>query len=40
MPSTVRFADPGLSFGTPQFGVMTSQVNSPRLIQLALKLLY
>jgi Carboxypeptidase regulatory-like domain len=36
----VRFGDPGLSFGTPQFGIVTSQVNSPRLIQLALKLLY
>ncbi len=36
----VRFGDPGLTFGTPQFGVVTSQANSPRLIQFALKLLY
>jgi hypothetical protein len=36
----VRFADPGLAFGNPQFGVITSQVNSPRKIQLSLKLLY
>ncbi|HYM09108.1 MAG TPA: carboxypeptidase regulatory-like domain-containing protein, partial [Bryobacterales bacterium] len=36
----VRFGDPGLTSGTPQFGVVTSQENSPRLIQFALKLLY
>jgi hypothetical protein len=36
----VRFGDPGLTFGTAQFGVVTSQANSPRLIQFALKLLY
>jgi len=36
----VRFGDPGLTFGNPQFGVVTSQVNAPRLIQFALKLLY
>jgi len=36
----VRFGDPGLTYGTPQFGVVTSQANSPRLIQFALKLLY
>jgi len=35
-----RFGNPGLSFGTPQFGVITNQVNSPRLIQGALKLIY
>jgi hypothetical protein len=36
----VRFGDPGLSLGSPQFGNINSQVNSPRLIQLALKLLF
>jgi hypothetical protein len=36
----VRFGNPGLTFGNPQFGVVTSQVNQPRLIQFALKLLY
>ena len=36
----VRFGNPGLTFGNPQFGVITSQVNAPRLIQFALKLLY
>jgi hypothetical protein len=36
----VRFADPGLALGSAQFGVITSQVNSPRRIQFALKLLY
>jgi hypothetical protein len=40
MFNRVRFGDPGLSFGTAQFGVITSQVNSPRKIQLGLKLLY
>ena len=34
----VPFGDPGLSFGSPQFGNINSQVNSPRLIQMALKL--
>jgi hypothetical protein len=33
-----RFDDPGLSFGSPQFGNINSQVNSPGLIQMALKL--
>ena len=36
----VRFGDPGLSLGSPQFGIINSQVNSPRLVQLALKLLF
>lgn len=36
----VRFGDPGLTFGTTTFGVVTSQANSPRLVQFALKLLY
>ena len=36
----VRFHNPGLSFGTPQFGVVSAQVNEPRLIQVALKLIF
>jgi hypothetical protein len=36
----VRFADPGLVFGTAQFGVISAQVNTPRQVQLALKLLF
>jgi hypothetical protein len=40
MLNRVRFGDPGLAFGNPQFGVITSQVNSPRKIQFGLKLLY
>ena len=36
----VRFGDPGLSFGTPQFDIVSRQANSPRLIQFALKLLF
>jgi len=36
----VRFGDPGLSFGSPQFGNINSQVNAPRLIQAALRLLF
>jgi hypothetical protein len=36
----VRFGYAGLSFGTPQFGVISSQGNTPRQIQLALKFLY
>ena len=36
----VQFADPGLGFGTPQFGVVSAQANNPRQIQIALKLLF
>ncbi|HXJ38821.1 MAG TPA: TonB-dependent receptor, partial [Bryobacteraceae bacterium] len=36
----VRFRNPGLTFGTPQFGIVSGQVNEPRKIQLALKLIY
>ncbi len=36
----VRFGDPGLTYGTTTFGVVTSQVNTPRLVQFALKLVY
>jgi hypothetical protein len=34
----VQFDLPGTSLGTPQFGVVTNQVNDPRLLQFALKL--
>ena len=36
----VRFGNPGMTFGTPQFGVVNDQLNQPRLIQFALKLIY
>ncbi|HUQ94439.1 MAG TPA: carboxypeptidase-like regulatory domain-containing protein [Bryobacteraceae bacterium] len=36
----VRFGYAGASFGNPQFGVISSQGNAPRQIQLALKLVY
>jgi hypothetical protein len=32
-----QFGYPGMAFGTPQFGVVSSQANDPRLIQLALR---
>ena len=36
----VRFGNPGMSFGTAQFGLIGDQANSPRLIQFALKFVY
>ena len=36
----VRFGVPGLSFGTSTFGVVSSQANNPRQVQLALKVLF
>jgi hypothetical protein len=36
----VRFSYPGTSFGVPQFGVVSGQFNDPRLVQLALRLLF
>jgi hypothetical protein len=38
--NTPRFAVPGRVFGTPQFGVISGQANSPRQIQFGLKLVY
>jgi hypothetical protein len=35
-----KFAPPGTRQGTNQFGVVSSQVNNPRLIQFALKFLF
>jgi hypothetical protein len=34
----VQFSPPGLSLGTAQFGVISGQFNTPRLVQLALRL--
>ena len=36
----VRFGYPGTSMGTPSFGVVSSQYNDPRLVQVALRLLF
>jgi hypothetical protein len=33
----VRFGYPGTALGTPQFGIVSSQFNDPRLVQLALR---
>ena len=32
-----QFGYPGMTVGTPQFGIVSSQANNPRLIQFALK---
>jgi hypothetical protein len=34
----VQFGSPGTALGTAQFGLVTSQLNQPRLIQFALRL--
>jgi hypothetical protein len=36
----VQFADPGLTYGTTTFGVLTSQANLPRTFQFSLRLNY
>lgn len=36
----VKFAYPGTSMGTPQFGVISGQSNDPRLVQMALRLVF
>lgn len=38
--NTPQFGPPGEVFGTAQFGVVSSQVNNPRLIQFGLKFLF
>ncbi len=38
--NTVQFGPPGTAFGVSTFGVVSSQQNQPRIIQLALKLLF
>lgn len=39
LTNTVRFAPPNTSFGNPNFGVVSSQANQPRVLQFALKLM-
>jgi hypothetical protein len=34
----VQFGEPGQSFGAPGFGVVSSQLNQPRLVQLSLRM--
>jgi hypothetical protein len=36
----VQFAYPGTAIGNPQFGIVSGQYNSPRLVQFALRLLF
>jgi hypothetical protein len=38
LSNTPQFGPPGQSLGTAQFGVVSSQVNNPRLVQFGLKL--
>ncbi|MFN3323335.1 MAG: carboxypeptidase regulatory-like domain-containing protein [Bryobacteraceae bacterium] len=38
--NTARFAPPNSNFGNPQFGVVASQLNQPRIIQFGVKLFY
>jgi hypothetical protein len=38
LTNTARFAPPNVAFGNPQFGVVSAQGNSPRIIQFGLKL--
>jgi hypothetical protein len=35
-----QFSFPGTAFGNPQFGVVSAQLNNPRLVQLSLRLQY
>ena len=38
--NTPQFGYPGMTQGTPQFGVVSSQANNPRLIQFGTKLIF
>ncbi len=38
LTNTPRFGPPNISFGNPQFGVVSAQGNQPRIIQFALKI--
>jgi len=38
--NTPQFGYPGMTQGTPQFGIVSSQLNNPRLIQFGLKFLF
>ena len=40
MFNRVQFNFPGQALGNPQFGIVSSQLNNPRLVQLALRLIY
>ena len=40
LTNTPVFAPPNASYGSPTFGVVSSQANQPRVVQLALKLLF
>jgi hypothetical protein len=40
LANRVQFGYPGTAFGTPQFGIVSTQLNQPRLIQLALRLAF
>jgi hypothetical protein len=40
LTNTPVFAPPNTTFGSPAFGTVSSQANQPRVLQLALKLLY
>jgi hypothetical protein len=40
LTNTVRFAPPNISFGNPNFGVVSSMGNQPRVLQFALKMLF
>jgi hypothetical protein len=40
LTNTPVFAPPNTTFGSPTFGVVSSQANSPRVLQFALKLLF
>ena len=35
----VQFGNPNVSAGNPSFGVISSQANTPRLVQFALRLI-
>jgi len=38
--NTPQFGYPGMTVGTPQFGVVSSQLNQPRLVQFGLKFMF
>lgn len=38
--NSVQFGTPGTAYGTPQFGVVSSQANTPRVVQFAAKVIF
>ncbi len=40
LTNTPQFAPPGVSLGAAGFGVVSAQNNQPRILQLALKMLF